>query len=85
MGENVTINRIKPVNIRNIFFSKNPSLARLLPGFIFRYLEKIAHQKDINEFLEKHGGKMGLDFARAAIHDFNVKVITRWAASTEYC
>ncbi len=37
-------------------------MARLLPGFVFRYLEKIAHQKDINEFLEKHGEKMGLDF-----------------------
>jgi putative hemolysin len=77
MQENVTPNRIGPVNIRNIFYSKNPSLARLLPGFVFRYLEKIAHQKDINEFLEKHGDKMGLDFARAAIHDFNVKVIIR--------
>ncbi len=77
MQENIPVNRIKPVNIRNIFYSKNPSLARLLPGFVFRYLEKIAHQKDINEFLEKHGEKMGLDFARAAIHDFNVKVIIK--------
>jgi putative hemolysin len=77
MQEDMISNRIKPVNIRNIFYSKNPSLARLLPGFIFRYIEKIAHQRDINEFLEKHGEKMGLDFARAAIHDFNVKVIIK--------
>jgi 1-acyl-sn-glycerol-3-phosphate acyltransferase len=77
MQEDTPENRIKPVNIRNIFYSKNPSLARLLPGFVFRYIEKIAHQKDINEFLEKHGEKMGLDFARAAIHDFNVKVIIK--------
>ena len=77
MEENTTLNRIKPVNIRNIFYSKNPSLARLLPGFVFRYLERIAHQKDINVFLEKHGEKMGLDFARAAIHDFNVSVIIK--------
>jgi len=77
MQDNISKNRIKPVNIRNIFYSKNPSLARLLPGFVFRYLEKIAHQKDINEFLEKHGEKMGLDFVRAAIHDFNVNVIIK--------
>jgi putative hemolysin len=77
MQEDTTTNRIKPVNIRNIFYSKNPSLARLLPGFVFRYIEKIAHQKDINEFLAKHGEKMGLDFARAAIHDFNVNVIIK--------
>jgi len=77
MQDNISKNRIKPVNIRNIFYSKNPSLARLLPGFVFRYLEKIAHQKDNNEFLEKHGEKMGLDFVRAAIHDFNVNVIIK--------
>jgi putative hemolysin len=77
MEEKVNPGRIKPVNIRNVFYGKNPSLARLLPGFVFRYIEKIAHQKDINVFLERHGDKMGLDFARAAIHDFNVKVIIR--------
>ncbi len=77
MQENTITHRIKPVNIRNIFYTKNPSMARLLPGFVFRYLEKIAHQKDINDFLGKHGEKMGLDFVRAAIHDFNVKVIIK--------
>jgi putative hemolysin len=35
------------------------------------------HQRDINEFLEKHGNKMGLDFVKAAIQDFNVKVNIR--------
>lgn len=77
MNEESQPERIKPVNIRKIFYGKNPRLARLLPGFIFRYLEKIAHQNDINEFLKMHGDKMGLDFARAAIRDFNVKVIIK--------
>jgi 1-acyl-sn-glycerol-3-phosphate acyltransferase len=69
--------QIKFVNIRKIFYDKNPSLARLLPGFVFRYLERIAHQHDINAFLERHGEKTGLDFARAAIHEFNVHVIIK--------
>jgi 1-acyl-sn-glycerol-3-phosphate acyltransferase len=68
------VERIKPVNIRKIFYDKNPSLARWLPGFVFRYIEKIAHQHDINEFLKRHGEKYGLDFVRAAIEEFNVKV-----------
>ena len=65
------------VNVRQVFHDKNPNLARLLPGFFYRYLEKIAHQKDINEFLQRHGDKFGIDFARAAIRDFNITVKLR--------
>src|SRR5512145_558433 len=70
---------IKPrlVNIRQVFHDKNPGLAKLLPGFVYRYLERIAHQNDINDFLKRHGDKYGLDFAKAAKKDFNVTVNIR--------
>lgn len=67
-------NTVKQVNIREVFKSKNPSMARLLPGFIYRYLEKIIHQDDINDFLNRHGKKSGIDFVHAAIEDFNVSL-----------
>jgi putative hemolysin len=66
--------RTPPIDIRKVFHAKNPKLAEMLPGFVFRYLERIVHQKDINDFLERHGEKYGLDFVRAAIEEFNVKV-----------
>jgi len=69
--------RIMPVDIRNVFYEKNPGMARLIPGFIFRYIEKIAHQKDINDFLAVHGDKQGMDFVKAAITDFNVSIEVR--------
>jgi putative hemolysin len=69
--------RIREINIRRIFHDKNPTLARMLPGFVFRYLERIAHQREINDFLARHGDKMGLAFARAAIEEFNVSVTIR--------
>ena len=72
MSEQAMRERTRPVNIRQVFYDKNPRLANILPGFVYKYLEKIAHQRDINEFLEKHGDKYGLDFARAAIRDFNI-------------
>jgi putative hemolysin len=68
------VESIKTIDIRKVFYDKNPSLARLLPGFVFRYLERIAHQREINAFLERHGNKFGLDFARAAIEEFDVSV-----------
>jgi 1-acyl-sn-glycerol-3-phosphate acyltransferase len=71
--------RMKPkmVNVRQVFRDKNPRLAAFLPGFVYSYLEKIVHQRDINDFLSRFGDKYGIDFARAAIQDFNVTVDVR--------
>ncbi len=74
MDEVTLAEQIQPIDIRRIFYKKNPGMARLLPGFVYRYLERIAHQGDINAFLAKHGEKKGLDFARAAIEDFGMSV-----------
>jgi putative hemolysin len=74
MQENSPDMEITRIDVRKVFHSKNPKLSNLLPGFVFRYLERIAHQNDINDFLERHGDKYGLAFARAAIQEFNVSV-----------
>jgi len=71
------VESIKFIDIRKVFYDKNPSLARMLPGFVFGYLERIAHQREINDFLSRHGNKFGLDFARAAIKEFDVTVTIR--------
>lgn len=72
---------IKPklVNIRQVFYDKNPRLASLLPGFVYKYLERIVHQQEINEILTRHGDKYGLEFARAAINDFRVTITVHGA------
>ncbi len=66
-----------PVNVREVFKNKNPRLAGMLPGFIFRYLERIVHQKEINDFLDRHGEKTGLDFVHAVIDEFDVKLTVK--------
>jgi putative hemolysin len=60
------------VDIKGVFYKKNPKLARLIPGFIYKYLIKIIHEKDVNDFLARHGDKKGIEFVRAGIEDFNV-------------
>ena len=62
------------VDVKGVFYKKNPTLAKLIPGFIYRYLIKIIHEKDINDFLAKHGDKVGIDFVKAGIEDFNIKL-----------
>lgn len=65
---------IQSVDVKKVFYSKNPRLARLIPAFIFNYLKRIVHEDDINEFLAKHGQKRNLDFIEAVIEDFNVTI-----------
>ena len=65
---------IQPVDVKKVFYSKNPRLARLIPAFVFSYLKRIVHEDDINEFLAKHGQKLNLEFIDAAIEDFNVAI-----------
>ncbi len=69
-----SVKNIQPIYIREVFKSKNPSLARLLPGFVYRYLEKIIHQKELNDFIERHGNKYGMDFVHAALDEFAIKL-----------
>ena len=63
---------IPKIDIKNIFREKSPRVAGLIPGFIYAYLKKILHQDFVNDFLERHGDKMGLDFMEAAYQEFNV-------------
>ncbi len=69
--------KTQPINVREVFRSKNPRLADLFPGFVIRYLEKIVHQEEINQFLEKHGDKTGMDFVHAVIEEFDVKLMVK--------
>lgn len=62
------------INIKEVFHKKNPGLARMIPGFVYSYLKRIIHQDYINWFLEKHGHKTGINFARAGIQEFNVSI-----------
>jgi 1-acyl-sn-glycerol-3-phosphate acyltransferase len=66
--------RIQHIDIKEVFRSKNPKLARLIPGFIYRYLKRIIHEDFINYFLGKHGHKHDMDFVDAAIEEFNVTI-----------
>ena len=60
------------IDIREMFLKKNPSLARKLPGFIYRYINRIMHIDEINGILDRHGNERGIQFAQSMVNDFNV-------------
>ena len=74
MAESSEINSIQKIDIRKVFHDKSPRIARIIPGFVYRYLERILHQEWFNGFLERNGNKDGLEFLEASFQEFNVKM-----------
>ena len=64
----------KPLDIKEIFHDKNPSLARIIPGFVFRFLHRILRMDFTNEILYNFGYLKGVEFSKATIAFFNVTV-----------
>jgi 1-acyl-sn-glycerol-3-phosphate acyltransferase len=70
--EEVGKNEVKAIDIRQVIHSKSPKIARLLPGFIYRYINRILHIEYINHILKEFGHLQNLAFIAALIKDFNV-------------
>lgn len=51
--EELTDKGFTRIDVREVLRSKNPRLARLIPSFVIRYLKKIIHEDELNDFLEK--------------------------------
>ena len=55
------------IEVRSVLASKSPRLAKRMPGFVIRYLERILHQDDINFILSEYGHLMDQDFVSAVL------------------
>ncbi|HEY4797749.1 MAG TPA: glycerol acyltransferase [Bacteroidia bacterium] len=64
---------LKKIDIDEVFKSKNPSLYKVLPPFIFSYLKRIIHQDKINSFLERHSSEYDFDFIKAIVQEFGIR------------
>lgn len=65
------------IDVRKVFKDKNPKLARWIPGFLYRFFEKLIHQKDMNHVLLNTRGLEGVEFARACFKIMGVRFETR--------
>jgi putative hemolysin len=61
------------IDVEGILSSKNPSLARIIPGFIINYLKKIVHQEELNAFLQECGHLKDADLIEAGLRYFDIK------------
>ena len=69
--------RVKPIYIEQLFKSKNPKLARWIPGFVYAFLKSVICQDQINDFISKYGDRKGLAFSDGILEyldiSFNVE------------
>ena len=62
------------IDLRKIFTAKVPKLMKHMPNWLFRKIQKLLHEDDINEILTKYGHLQGVDFINALIADFNLEL-----------
>ncbi|MCT4615830.1 MAG: 1-acyl-sn-glycerol-3-phosphate acyltransferase [Marinifilaceae bacterium] len=60
------------IDVEEVFLKKNKGLAKIIPGFIFRYLKRIIHQDEINEFMANNYKKQDIEFANAILEGFDL-------------
>lgn len=47
----------KTIDVRKLIHDRNPKLAKWIPRFLLRFLERLIHQKEINETLYRNKDK----------------------------
>ncbi len=62
----------KPVDVRELMMEKNPSLGRLIPGFIYRMIHNIMRLDFMNNFMQNNGHLEGPEFVDAVVSEFEV-------------
>jgi len=72
MTEHPETNDILQLDVEQILYSKNPALKKAIPGFLLRYLKRIVHQDELNEFLRIAGNRRDAEFIKAGLDFFRI-------------
>lgn len=60
----------KFIDVDEVLKSKSPTLHKYIPGFLLKYLKRIVHQDQINDFIKRNGHRYEFDFVDAIIEEF---------------
>ncbi len=65
------------IDLRKVFESKAPKLMRRLPEWLFRRIQRLLHEEDINRILHDYGNLQGVEFVHAVVKDFNLDIVVK--------
>ncbi len=63
----------KFIDVERLIASKSPKTLKRLPGFVIRYLKRILHQNEVNDFIGRNKDLYGIDFCDAIIDHFQIQ------------
>jgi putative hemolysin len=64
---------IGPIDLDRVLATKNPGLAKVVPGFVMNYLKRIVHQDEINFFLTTYGHLKDAELVKAFLDHFRIR------------
>jgi putative hemolysin len=64
---------MNPLVLKDLIAEKNSKLARRIPGFVYGWLNRILHIRELNEIIFRYGDKKGIDFVVASLGYFDVQ------------
>lgn len=64
----------KFIDVEKILKEKSPVLYKWLPKFLISWLKKKLHEEEINAAMTRHEFEYGLDYNKAAVEEFGVRV-----------
>src|SRR5690554_3717569 len=62
----------KVIDVKQVIHDKNPKILKFLPGIVVRYLQRILHEKDVNNFINDHKDDSPIDFCLSVMKKFNI-------------
>jgi putative hemolysin len=60
----------KFIDVEKIIASKNPGLLKWFPGFLLRYIKRILHEDELNDFMARNGHLRNLEFTGQILKEF---------------
>ena len=60
------------IDVKSVVAKKNAKLSRWIPEFGYRFLRKLIHEQELNQFLSQVQGKTGIDFVRGALQEMGI-------------
>ncbi len=62
------------IDVERVVRAKIPGYARFIPGFVYRYLEHVIRQKELNRILKENYERRGHEFAEGTLTSLGMKL-----------
>jgi putative hemolysin len=63
---------MNPILLKDIVAEKNSKLAKRIPGFVYGWMNRLLHIRELNEIIFRFGDQKGIDFITSSLSYFGV-------------